>query len=112
MNPKRPVIRLALTALLLGTGAHAVAETPAIFKGADLALGKQLITDNNCSACHAQKVGGDGSAIYRPSGRLNTAGLLRGMVEQCNTTLNLSLFPDEVTAIAAVLNQQHYKHKN
>ena len=65
-----------------------------------------------CSACHAQKVGGDGSAIYRPSGRLNTAGLLRGMVEQCNTTLNLSLFPDEVTAIAAVLNQQHYKHKN
>ena len=58
MNPKRPVIRLALTALLLGTGAHAVAETPAIFKGADLALGKQLIADNNCSACHAQKVGG------------------------------------------------------
>jgi mono/diheme cytochrome c family protein len=112
MNPKRPVIRLALTALLLGTGAHAVAETPAIFKGADLALGKELIADNNCSACHAQKVGGDGSAIYRPSGRLNTAGLLRGMVEQCNTTLNLSLFPDEVTAIAAVLNQQHYKHKN
>ena len=112
MNPKRPVIRLALTALLLGTGAHAVAETPAIFKGADYKLGEKLITENKCAACHVSKVGGDGSAIYKPQGRINTAAFLRGMVEQCNTTLNLSLFPDEVTAIAAVLNQQHYKHKN
>jgi len=37
---------------------------------------------------------------------------LRGMVEQCNTTLNLSLFPEEVTAIAAVLNQTHYHFKD
>ena len=85
---------------------------PSIFKEADFKLGEKLIAENKCVACHVSKVGGDGSAIYRPSGRLNTAGLLRGMVEQCNTTLNLSLFPDEVTAIAAVLNQQHYKHKN
>jgi hypothetical protein len=54
-------------------------------------------------------VGGDGSAIYRPTGRINTAGFLRGMVEQCNTELKLSLFPDEVTAIAAVLNRDHYR---
>jgi hypothetical protein len=33
------------------------------------------------------------------------------MVEQCNTELNLSLFPDEVTAIAAVLNQTHYRFR-
>ena len=74
-----------------------MAQTPAIFKDADLELGRQLIADNNCNACHAKKFGGDGSAIYRPQGRLTNAGLLRGMVEQCNTTLNLSLFPEEVS---------------
>jgi hypothetical protein len=47
--------------------------------------------------------------MYKPLGRINTAGLLRGMVEQCNTSLGMSLFPEEVTAIAAVLNNTHYK---
>ncbi len=85
---------------------------PAIFKGADLKLGAKLIAENKCSACHAQKAGGDGSAIYKPKGRINTPGLLRGMVEQCNTELNLGLFPEEVNAVAAVLNRDHYKFKD
>ena len=76
-----------------------------------LALGAKLISENRCSQCHAQRVGGDGSAMYRPAGRINTPGLLRGMVEQCNSELNLSLFPEEVTAIAAVLNRDHYRFK-
>lgn len=82
---------------------------PEIFRGANLALGRQLIAQHRCAECHARKVGGDGSAIYRPKGRVNTAGLLRGMVEQCNTELNLGLFPEEVTAVAAVLNREHYR---
>ena len=36
-------------------------------------------------------------------------GTLRGMVEQCNTELNLDLFPEEVSAIAAVLHRDHYR---
>jgi len=31
------------------------------------------------------------------------------MVEQCNTELNLGLFPEEVTSVAAVLNRDHYR---
>ena len=89
----------------------AMAQVPEIFRGADLALGERLMAENQCVACHARKVGGDGSAIYRPQGRINTAGFLRGMVENCNTELRLSLFPEEVTAIAAVLNRDHYKFK-
>ena len=54
-------------------------------------------------------VGGDGSAIYRPAGRINTPGALRGMVDFCSTELNLQLFPEEVTAIAAVLQRDHYR---
>jgi hypothetical protein len=85
--------------------------TPSIFEGADLALGERLIADNKCSACHQQRVGGDGSGIYKPAGRVNAPGVLRGMVEQCNTELNLGLFPEEVTAISAVLNRDHYQFK-
>ena len=102
-NAKGPV--LAFFLVLAGLTVQA---QPAIFKNADLQLGSKLIADNKCVACHVSKVGGDGSAIYKPQGRINTAAFLRGMVEQCNTELNLSLFPDEVTAVAAVLNRDYY----
>lgn len=94
-----------------------VAATPlawaqaSIFKDADLKLGEQLIAEHKCSACHANRVGGDGSDIYNPKGRVSTAGFLRGMVEQCNTQLNFGMFPEEVNAVAAVLNRDHYKFK-
>jgi mono/diheme cytochrome c family protein len=108
-------LRLAAASLLLLGGALALSSAKAqgaeIFQGADLALGQKLIADSKCVACHISKVGGDGSKIYKPAGRINTAGMLRGMVEMCNTTMNLGLFPEEVTAVAAVLNRDHYKFK-
>lgn len=55
--------------------------------------------------------GGDGSSIFRSEGRINSPGFLRGMVEQCNSELNLGLFPEEVTAVAAVLNRDHCRFK-
>ncbi len=96
--------------LLAGAGA-AAAQGIAIFKDADLALGAKLMQEHKCAGCHAAKFGGDGSSIYRPAGRISTPGLLRGMVEHCNTEMNLGLFPDEVTAIAAVLQRDHYRFK-
>jgi hypothetical protein len=101
--------RISLVALSLCGFAYA--QTPAIFQGADLQLGAKLIAENRCVSCHQQKVGGDGAAIYRPAGKISTAGFLRGMVEQCNTELNLGFFPEEVTAVAAVLNRDHYRFK-
>lgn len=89
----------------------ALAQVPALYAGADLQLGDKLIIEHKCAACHQQKAGGDGSAIYQPTGRVNSPGLLRGMVEQCSLNLNLALFPDEVTAIAAALNRDHYRFK-
>jgi hypothetical protein len=96
----------AMAALLFGGGALA---EPAIFKEADYKLGAELIVTHRCAECHTRRVGGDGSDIYNPRGRINTPGFLRGMVEQCSSQLNLGLFPEEVTAIAAVLNRNHYK---
>jgi hypothetical protein len=107
-----PYLRLGTAvcgALVLATSAT-LAE-PALFKGADLAQGEQLIAQGKCTQCHASKVGGDGSAIYNPKGKISDPGLLRGMVEQCNTMLNLQMFPEEVTHVAAVLNRDHYKFK-
>jgi mono/diheme cytochrome c family protein len=108
-------VRLAAASLFLLGGSLAMGQVNAqgadIFKGADLALGQKLMADSQCVACHIRKVGGDGSKMYKPQGRINNAGLLRGMVEMCNTTMNLGLFPEEVTAVAAVLNRDHYKFK-
>jgi hypothetical protein len=100
---------LAGASLLAASPAHA--QGADIFKGADLVLGQKLMAESKCTQCHISKVGGDGSALYKPLGKINSAGLLRGMVEMCNTTLNLGLFPEEVTAVAAVLNRDHYKFK-
>ena len=103
------MIRGALAWSLLGFGLNAAAQTPALFKDADLKLGEKLIVQHKCNQCHAQKWTDDGKAIYRPKGRVNTPALLQGMVERCSTQLNLSLFPEEVTAMAAVLNRDHYR---
>lgn len=89
----------------------AQAAGPAEFQGADLALGERLLRQHDCSACHARRVGGDGSAIYKPEGRISRPAALLTMVEVCNTELNLQLFPDDVAAIAAVLNRDHYRFK-
>lgn len=109
------------TALRRGTGAFALAglaglgglapaaqAQSALFKDADLKLGERLLAENRCSGCHAQRVGGDGSAIYRPQGRIHSPSGLRTMVQYCSTELNLQLFPEDVDAIAAVLDRDHY----
>lgn len=97
---------LIFAALLWAPLAHA--QPALLFKGADLALGQKLMAEHQCTACHVRKVGGNGSAIYRPQGKVNTSGLLRGMVDYCSTELNMGLFPEEVTAVAAVLDRDHY----
>ncbi len=87
----------------------AQAQQHPLFKEADLSMGEKLIAENQCNECHIRRVGGDGSSIYNPKGRINTAGALRGMVEYCNTELNLGFFPEDTNAVAAVLNKRHYK---
>jgi mono/diheme cytochrome c family protein len=79
------------------------------YPDADLALGQKLLRDHDCAACHVRRVGGDGSAIFRPAGRINTPAALVTMVERCNTEMNLQLFPEDVVSIAAVLQRDHYR---
>ena len=100
---------MIVAGLMVASVAHA--QQHPLFKGADIALGEKLIADNKCNECHIRRVGGDGSAIYKPKGRINSAGALRGMVEYCNTELNAGFFPEETNAVAAKLNLEYYKFK-
>ena len=102
-------LRFLVCLSVLAFATSAGAQVPEIFRDADLPLGEKLIRESQCNACHGRKVGGDGSAIYRPAGRINTPGALRGMVDMCSTELKLGLFPEESTAVAAVLNRDHYR---
>jgi hypothetical protein len=102
--------KLLVLALFIGIGLANAQQHP-LFKDADLQAGEKLIAENQCNECHIRRVGGNGNAIYKPKGRINTAGALRGMVEYCNTELNLGFFPEDTNAVAAVLNKQHYKFR-
>ncbi len=104
-------IIVLITSIILSAAAHAQQGVPALYQGADLKLGEKLIADHKCTACHQRNIGGDGSAIYRPAGKVNSLGALRGMVEACDQQLNLGLFPEEVTSISAVLNRDYYRFK-
>ncbi|MGM9488881.1 hypothetical protein [Ideonella sp. YS5] len=99
---------IAAAAVFAAGVTSAMSAAPPPFEGADLQLGERLIQEHRCNQCHARKVGGDGQAIYRPQGRINTPSALRTMVEYCSTELKLQLFPEDLDAIAAVLNRDHY----
>jgi len=101
-----PVPRLWSIAALSWCAAAAAAPPP--FEGADVQLGERLLREHKCNECHAARMGGNGLSIYRPQGRINTPSALRTMVEYCSTELKLQLFPEDIEAIAAVLNRDHY----
>lgn len=110
------MMRASLALLLvIGLAVHRVTQAdpgmPAEFRGADLALGERLIREHRCNECHARRVGGDGSAIYKPAGRINRPSALVAMVEMCSVELKLQLFPEDVQAVAAVLQRDHYRFK-
>ncbi len=98
-----------LTLALLTMPAVAAPEA----NSAILESGKKLVADAKCEACHASKLGGDGTGMYlRADRRVTTKSKLLPQVSRCNTELNLGLFPEDEAAIAAYLNASHYKFKD
>jgi len=102
-------LQIACFLLISFLSESATSQATSIFDGADLELGRKLLNEKDCATCHSRKFGGDGSAVYRPEEKVTSPAALRGMVEGCNIKYNYRLFPDEVTAISAYLNQQYYK---
>lgn len=107
--PAAAALALAFAATVPSRGAAADGVVSALFAQADQALGERLIREHACDACHAKHMGGDTTFIYNPRGRIRSPEALRTMVEACNTQLGLQMFPEEVLAVAAVLDRDHYR---
>jgi cytochrome c2 len=96
---------LLLSSLILLSGL-ASAEP---FTSADATAGKTLVV-KNCSSCHAESFGGDGSGIYtREFRKVKTSKGLVAQVRSCNTMIGLKWFEDEELNVAKYLNQSYYK---
>ena len=71
----------------------------------DIALGKKLYTEANCTKCH-------GAEKYTSKDRkVNSMATLKTFVQGCATNLSLSWFEDDVDSVAAYLNKEYYKFK-
>lgn len=98
--------RLLLCLNLLLLSSMAAAEP---FAEGDFNIGKNMV-EKHCIACHAERFGDDGSAIYTRENRLvkSARGLL-AQIRNCNTMLDLKWFEDEELHVANYLNQTYYK---
>ncbi|HEY8355317.1 MAG TPA: cytochrome c [Methylophilaceae bacterium] len=79
------------------------------FADGDFLKGKALV-EKHCIACHAERLGGDGSGIYtRVDRRVKSAPGLLAQIRICNTMLGLKWFEDEELHAASYLNKTYYK---
>lgn len=96
--------RLAVLALLL-------APLPAALAAPDIEKGKRL-HDQQCTRCHIERYGGDGSQMYLRKDRIiHDRAALGQRVAMCNTMINAGLFPEDEENVAAYLAQRYYKFK-
>jgi mono/diheme cytochrome c family protein len=92
-NSRPLVIALPLAALLGGGPLSATADE----------VDAQALIDKNCTSCH-------GSEMYtRDERKIETLSALKTQVEACNTNLDAGMFPEEVDAVANLLNEEYYK---
>jgi hypothetical protein len=91
--------RAHAAAALIGAGTL-LAGLPA---GATEGVDAHALIEKNCTSCH-------GSEVYtRPDRKMTSFSALKTQVEACNTNLNTQMFPEEVAAVATLLNEEYYK---
>lgn len=94
--------------LLAGIGLLASAA----FAAGDPAEGRKLVAEKKCEICHNNKTLGDAKAVYlRKDRKVTTLAKLKAQVAQCNSELNLGLFPEDEEHIVAFLDRTYYKFK-
>jgi mono/diheme cytochrome c family protein len=105
MNIRIAYFFILITALTILIESSANAEP---YPNGDPKIGKALVS-KNCIQCHADRFGGDGSAIYTRENRLvKTSRGLLVQIRNCNTMLGLKLFEDEELNVASYLNKTYY----
>lgn len=103
---------LATLALICASSGALGQDAGKVFAGADRKAGMTLHQEKNCAACHAQRLGGDGSGIYtRLDRKVTTPSKLLAQVALCNAQLSSAMFPDDERDVAAFLNHNYYHFK-
>jgi mono/diheme cytochrome c family protein len=75
----------------------------------DLAHGEQL-HNTNCTECHGNMTGGDGSALYTRSQRLvHTMQQLESQVRRCASGLDLAWYDEDMADVVHYLNERYYR---
>jgi hypothetical protein len=78
---------------------------------ADVANGKEL-HDANCTSCHIDLQGGDGTGIYtRENRRIESYPALVKQVKRCRDSLGVPWPEEHVNDVVNYLNDQFYKYK-
>jgi len=99
-----------ITALILLAATTTAHATP--FAKGDAVAGKKIVEQNKCNGCHANMLGGDGSAMYtRADRKIKTPQSLATQITRCSVNLGLTLFPEDEENIGAHLNKNYYKFK-
>ncbi|GAC1420124.1 MAG: hypothetical protein NVSMB6_21930 [Burkholderiaceae bacterium] len=103
---------LLACAVLVAAGSSRAQGVDRLFEGANRKAGMTLHRENNCAACHAQRLGGDGSAMYtRRDRKVTTPQKLLAQIAVCNTQLSTAMFPEDERDVAAYLNHDYYHFK-
>ena len=78
---------------------------------ADIQNGKSL-HDGNCINCHAQLLGGDGSAIYtREDRKMESFAALNKQVRRCRDSLGMPWPEEQIIDVITYLNESFYHFK-
>ena len=93
-----------------------LASSVPAFAGEDetLALGRRLMAENSCNGdCHRSRApDGDPARFFtRPNLKVTSMDGLKRQVARCVAGTGATLASDEIAAIVAALNNDHYKFK-
>lgn len=98
-------MKILLLLLLLSSTAQA---DP--FATGNFEAGKKLFEQSHCNRCHAQMMGGDGSAIFiRPDRKVRSSSQLISQINVCGGNAGLNLSAQDEQNLGAYLNQRYYK---
>ncbi len=98
-----------LTGILLLCTATAVWANP--FPEGNAQTGQDMFKQYNCSRCHTQMFGGDGSAIFtRPDRKVTTPSTLLTQIGMCGGNVGVNFTSQEKQHLAAYLNR-YYQFK-
>jgi cytochrome c2 len=95
-----------LFALLLAAVTLPALAAP--FSGGDAETGKKLFAKYDCSNCHMQMLGGDGSGVFtRANRKVKSPQQMLTQMDACSAAAGIQLSPADKQHLGAYLNRYY-----